>query len=439
MALPTFVAAGAAADGVTSATPGLPAGWQEGDIFLLYVETDDHEVQAASYLEAATAGVGTSTRLTTFWRRAGISEVTHAVGDGLYLNGARTTVDNCLVVGGIGHGRDVAGATFSGWTNADLANVTERFDDGTSIATGGGLGVVTGEKASEGIFRETTLASSVSDVDWGGFQIALAPSGVSLPTFVAAGAPDDSSGGADATPGLPAGWQAGDIHLLYVQSSPNPVTVSGYSEVPGSPVIRGSFQFRVFWRRAVAGDGDPTVSGPATDHMYTVICGFRGVLATGDPWDVISPESKGVGNVTGLEHVFAVVLAFRGCESNGVPWNLITADSTGVGTSITLTGGSTTIDDCLVVGGCSHSNDVAGPTFSGWTNADLANLTEQFDDGTITGNGGGIGIVTGEKALAGAFGSTTATNSTTLPAWAGYHIALKQPAFVPQVYRFDFF
>ena len=55
MALPTFVAAGAAADGVTSATPGLPAGWQEGDIFLLYVETDDHEVNAASYLEAATA------------------------------------------------------------------------------------------------------------------------------------------------------------------------------------------------------------------------------------------------------------------------------------------------------------------------------------------------------------------------------------------------
>src|SRR3990167_2066945 len=263
MALPTLVAVGAAAAGTASATPGLPAGVQENDILLLYAETDDHEVNAAGYLEAATAGVGTSTRLTTFWRRAGVSEVTHAVGDGLYLNGAKTTVDNCLVVGGIGHGRDVAGATFSGWTNVDLANVTERFDDGTALATGGGLGVVTCEKASEGACRETPLVSSVSDVDWGGFQIALAPAGVSLPTFVAAGAPDDSSGGADATPGPPAGWLAGGIHLLFVQSSPNPVTVSGYTELPGSPVIRGSFQWRVFWRRAVGGGGGGAAPGPA--------------------------------------------------------------------------------------------------------------------------------------------------------------------------------
>jgi len=427
MALPTFVAAGTAAGGVDSVTPGLPAGVQENDILLLFAETDDHDVTAAGYQEAAKSALGLSTLLTTFWRRALASEVTHAVGNGLYLNGAVTTSPNCLVVGGIGHGVDVAGPTFSGWTNADLATVTERFDDGTIAATGGGLGVVTGEKAAAGYFRETTLASSLATPDWGGIQVALAPAAGSLPTFVAAGAPDDSSAGADCTPGLPAGTAENDILLLFVQYQNGPISVAGYQSVPGShDASHGSYEFEMFWRRAGASESGPTIVGAGTNHMYAVVCGFRDVVASGVPWNVIGLESHGVK--IAVEHVFAVVLAFRGCKTNGNPWNVITPDSSGVGTAITLLGtdgaGPTTTRDCLVVGACSHSNDVAGPTFSGWTNADLANLTERFDDGTTVGNGGGLAVVTGEKATAGAFGNTTATNSTVAPGWAGYHLAL---------------
>jgi len=426
MTLPTVVAAGTYTDGVSSTTPGLPAGVQENDILLLFAETDAGAgIGAGGYQLANDAVLGLSTRLSAFWRRVGLSEVTHPVGNGIYLNGAVSKVASCLVVGGIGGGRDVGGATWSGWTNADLANLTERFDDGTTVGTGGQIGVVTGEKAVAGEFRETTLTSSIADNDWGGLQLALAPAGGSLPTFEAAGTSSATDAGTPGTPGLPAGWQENDIFLLFVQS--DTVTISaGWEHVPGSPILFGSFGFRVLWRRATASESDPTVDPTGGGRQFSVVLNFRGVRATGVPWDVVSNVSTGV--FTALNHISAVVLAFRGCKPSGNPWNIITPDSGGIGTAITLLGtdgaGPTTTKDCLVVAGCSHSNDVAGPTFSGWTNADLANLTERVDDGTIIGNGGGLAVVTGEKAVAGAFGDTTATNSTVAPGWAGFHIAL---------------
>ena len=72
-------------------------------------------------------------------------------------------------------------------------------------------------------------------------------------------------------------------------------------------------------------------------------------------------------------------------------------------------GATTTIHDCLVVITAARGDDNAGAAFSSWTNSDLANLTEQFDDGTTQGNGGGLAVVTGEKATAGSYGATTAT------------------------------
>lgn len=52
--------------------------------------------------------------------------------------------------------------------------------------------------------------------------------------------------------------------------------------------------------------------------------------------------------------------------------------------------------------------------FSSFTNADLANVTEQIDVATADGNGGGIGVCTGELAKAGNFTATTVTMTSDL-------------------------
>jgi hypothetical protein len=50
--------------------------------------------------------------------------------------------------------------------------------------------------------------------------------------------------------------------------------------------------------------------------------------------------------------------------------------------------------------------------FSAWANGNLTNVTELIDNTTSQGNGGGIGIATGGKATAGAYGTTTVTVGT---------------------------
>ena len=56
--------------------------------------------------------------------------------------------------------------------------------------------------------------------------------------------------------------------------------------------------------------------------------------------------------------------------------------------------------------------DSSSAQLSGWTNSNLTSLTERVDGGTTSGNGGGFGVATGVKATAGAYGTTTATLST---------------------------
>ena len=62
--------------------------------------------------------------------------------------------------------------------------------------------------------------------------------------------------------------------------------------------------------------------------------------------------------------------------------------------------------------------------FSAWANVNLTALTEQVDNTTNVGNGGGIGVATGVKAEAGAYGNTTVSFAYT-PACGLLSIAIK--------------
>ncbi len=201
---------------------------------------------------------------------------------------------------------------------------------------------------------------------------------MALPTYVAAGAP--SSGVAAITPALPAGIAANDILLMVVETRSNQAigiananggtwTALGSQDVTGTTATR----LTVFWSRYNGTQGDPTTTDSG-DHQIAYIEAWRGCITTVDPFE------GGVGGVDA------------------------TSDTT-----LTATGSSTTGPDRIVIVAASRDNDAAGAHYSGWTNADLANIIERFDDGTIQGNGGGLGVISGEKATSGAYGNTTAT------------------------------
>jgi hypothetical protein len=223
-----------------------------------------------------------------------------------------------------------------------------------------------------------------------------------VPTYVGDGG--QASGAGAISPALPGSLRANDILLLFVETANQASSIATqgdltWTEVTNSPQganggsLATSTRLTVFWARY---DGVATV-GPTTNdsgnHQIGVIMAFRGVVTSGNPWDITS----------------------GGTET--------TSDTSG-----SIPTATTTVDNTLVVLAIATSVPDADGTaaFSSWTNANLANLTERFDVSRAINNGGALGIATGEKATAGATGTTAVTVSTS--ATKGMMtIALKAP------------
>jgi type II secretory pathway pseudopilin PulG len=205
--------------------------------------------------------------------------------------------------------------------------------------------------------------------------------------FVAAGAIDSDNGAI--TPALPAGIATGDILLLFLETANQAISISNqnggiWTEVTNSPQGTGTAgnaaatRLTVFWSRYNGTQGNPTTSDSGNHQLGRMIA-IRGVVASGNPWDITS----------------------GGVEA--------AADTSG-----SIPGATTTVAyDFVVTAIATALPDAAGTTnFSAWTNGDLASVTEQTDDTTGQGNGGGLGIATGTKASAGAYGNTAVTLAT---------------------------
>lgn len=208
--------------------------------------------------------------------------------------------------------------------------------------------------------------------------------GAAMPNYQDIGA--EFSSGTGGTINWPASVAVGDIGLLFLETEGD-ITLSwtdaaGFVEVADSPQDDGDAttgtRLTVLWCRATSTTPTAPVIADTGNHQYAVILTFRGCVASGNPWDVTA------GNTTG------------GSAS----------------TSVSIPGDTTTGANRLVVVASSTALDNdPNPRFSGWTNADLSDLTERYDDATSAGNGGGLGVATGGKAAAGAYGATTATLS----------------------------
>jgi len=210
-----------------------------------------------------------------------------------------------------------------------------------------------------------------------------------------------------ATPLGGAGLAVNDVELLQVESADEAVTLStanGFAEITGSPAsapnadLLIATRITVFWRRWDGVKGDPVIAD-AGNHVHAQRHAFSGVITSGDPQNITVGSAETVEDTSG-----------------------------------SATGGTTTVDDCLVVLlAVSAKPDAAdAPRYSAETNADLANIIEQQDGSTNIGNGGAMMMTTGERATAGAFGATTYTH-TTLTYKAHLQVALKPvpPAAFP--------
>jgi hypothetical protein len=217
---------------------------------------------------------------------------------------------------------------------------------------------------------------------------------VALPTFVNKGA--FTSGTGNITVTLPASIAAGDLLLLFIESANEEVaTPEGWNIAPSSPQgtgtagSAGGVRLSVFWRIATASESDAVV-GDSGNHTTGIMMAFRGV-------DTVAPFNANAGS---------------------------TAAAT---TAASFPGVTTTIIDCLIVHGCAVDTDASSTaTMGAATNANLGSITERHDQAVNTATGGGVVVITGTKATAGATGNTTATGSTSI-ARAYVTLALQPP------------
>lgn len=196
-----------------------------------------------------------------------------------------------------------------------------------------------------------------------------------IPTVAAVGATNSGTGAVTYT--LPA-HQLDDVLVLFCEDGATAglTAPTNWAHITNSPRPQGAnvTAVSIFWKRAISGsETNPQVPAPA-NHQVGFAVAFRGVVNNGNPWD-FSP----VGNGGAAQ------------------------------TTVSATGGTSSVANTLVVVTAVGNTDTAVNQFSGPTNASLANLTTQQQIFTTDGNGGGVVVYTGEKAAAGATGTTTAT------------------------------
>lgn len=202
-------------------------------------------------------------------------------------------------------------------------------------------------------------------------------------TFVGKGA--FGSGTASVSATAVSGVQSGDLLLLFVESANQPITApSGWTQVTNSPVAigtanaAGGVALQVFYQFATGADTSTTV-GDSGDHTTCIKLAYRGVDPT-TPFDA-TPVS---GTKT--------------TASTSSSWPSIT---------------TVTADAEIILASALDLDLASTTTTSGYTNANLTGLSEQHDQTIAGGFGGGLVIVDGTKATAGATGATTATVTST--------------------------
>ena len=216
---PTVIGVGAAQSNAASITHtiGGTSGISEpGDLILIFLESANQAFTAVSgYTQLTsspqsigTAGAANATRLTIFYKIADGSETTYVTGDSgdhntvcsLVLRNVdavepinatagstqaaataiscptvTTTRPECLMILAMASDRDAnSTANWSTPVNANLANFVERVDQTFNTAAGGGLGVYTAQKGTEGATGATNFTQGASE-ETARITIAIAP------------------------------------------------------------------------------------------------------------------------------------------------------------------------------------------------------------------------------------------------------------------------
>jgi hypothetical protein len=193
------------------------------------------------------------------------------------------------------------------------------------------------------------------------------------PYFVRAGTLQANSNASSITCAWPAGHQANDIGLLFCETAQtSQTTPAGWTTIANAQQGTGSgltaTRLQSWWARASS-----------------------------------SAEAAAVLGSVSVDHRVGVMLLIRGCVTTGDPIHVSSGDIlAAAATAFTIPGGTTSIDNCLIIAAIANGIDISGPqaTFD-------PPYTEVFDMNNTISNGGGIAVATLLQTPAGGYPAAT--------------------------------
>lgn len=219
-----------------------------------------------------------------------------------------------------------------------------------------------------------------------------------IPSLIAAGTAMTGTGALDMVGKMPTAG-ANDVEILAVVNTHSTITAAtlstaaGFAAIAGAEKDSGSYvglhgYLTLFWRR---GGGSAPVVADNGEFNVAQAYSFADCLAAGDPWEAVATTGDNDGDTA-----FSVA----GTTTTG-PNRLGLVFSGG------FLGGSQTVDSLA--------------------NADLSSFTAVANTShNVSGDFVYLGLCSGGKAAAGAFGATTGTwNAGAYRVYAGISLALK--------------
>lgn len=175
--------------------------------------------------------------------------------------------------------------------------------------------------------------------------------------------------------------QSGDIAFLITESPGEQnvalTTASGFQPLTyglGTVQATTGTRLTIWWCRATSSSmAAPSVQA-AANHIDAAIVTVRGAITDGDPVEVFGYTNKATASTTAT-------------------WPAVT----------------TVTPNTLILNVGARDNSATGAALGTPTNSSLTSVATGLDNGTTSGNGGGVFTVSGILASAGASGTTTAT------------------------------
>lgn len=192
----------------------------------------------------------------------------------------------------------------------------------------------------------------------------------------------------------------------------NGASVAGAGNITVNYPTRSNNDILLLFLETASGQAVTTVTAGSGGGTWTQVTSVSGTDSTlGIWWSRWTTGQAASLTVTDSgDHQIGAVMSLSGCVTSGTPYEGLQTNTSASTTSGVVPAVTTTYYNTLIVGAITSGRDANFTTeFSGWTNNNLANILEEYDNGTNSGGGGGFGVFVGDWTGVGNCGTTSVT------------------------------